>query len=224
MNRTLSFVRLDYLTIKPYLTLRSIVLILVVLAFISFGTGDSSLLIGMLMMYGTIYASYPFAVGDKNGIDTLYATLPLKKSDIVAGRYIFTLYLNVFTGVMSFATSAIIMTFLKKGFDWKETLITILICFFIYSVLEAIQLPIYFKLGYAKAKFFAYLPFAMFPAAIIAVSAFAGKENSMAFLNLTFLWVEENILLTVILAVILWIFLLLSSGLLSFRFYKNREF
>lgn len=224
MSRTLSFARLDYLTIKPYLTLKSIALLLIVIAFVSFGTGESSMLIGMLMMYGTIYASYPFAVGEKNGIDTLYATLPLKKGNIVAGRYIFAIFLNISTGAIAFAVSAILMPVLKKGFNWKEILITVLICLFIFSVLEAIQLPIYFKLGYAKAKFLAYLPLAVFPAAVIAISVVAGKENSLEFLNNVFLWAEGNVLFTVTIAVALWMLLLLSSGLLSYRFYKSRQF
>lgn len=224
MNRTISFAKLDYLTIKPYLTFKNIIIFMIVFAFIGYGTGEPSMLIGMLIMYSTIYASYPFAVGDKNGIDTLYATLPLTKSNIVAGRYIFALTLNILTGVIALAVSAILMTALGKGFDIRETSVTVLICFVIFSILEAAQLPIYFKLGYAKAKFLAYLPLAAFPAAVMAITAYAGASNFLSFIHSMFLWMQENVLFTGILVFIIWLFAMILSVLFSYRFYKKREF
>lgn len=224
MNRTISFIKLDYITIKPYLTLKNILIFLLVFIFIGYGTGEPSTLIGMLMMYSTIYASYPFAMGDKNGIDTLYATIPLKKSNIVAGRYMFTLSLNIVVGAISLAVSAILMAALGKGFDWGETFITILICFTLFSILEAVQLPIYFKLGYAKAKFLAYLPLMAFPAAVVAISTFVGKDSFLPLIESMFSWIQENGLYTIILIAVIWLLIMLFSGLLSCHFYKKREF
>lgn len=224
MNRTLSFAKLDYITIKPYLTLKNMFIFLFLFAFIGYGTGEPTLMISMLMMYSTIYASYPFAVGDKNGIDTLYATLPIAKRNIVMGRYIFSLCLNIIVGVVTLVISAILMTALRKGFDWEETFITILICFALFSILEAVQLPIYFKLGYAKAKFLAYLPLAAFPAAVMALSAFVGKGSFLPFIESMFLWIQINSLLAIILIAIIWVLIMLFSGLLSYGFYKKREF
>jgi len=224
MNRTLSFTKLDYITIKPYLTLKNILIFVLVFAFIGYGTGDSSAMIGMLMMYSTIYASYPFAVGDKNGIDTLYATLPIAKKNIVAGRYIFALCLNVCVCAISLIASAILMTALGKRFSWGETLITILICFAFFSILEALQLPIYFKLGYAKAKFLAYLPLAAFPAAVMVISIFVGKDSFSAFIESMFSWIQANDFYAAAFIVIIWFLIMLFSGLLSYRFYKKRDF
>lgn len=224
MNRTFSFAKLDYLTVKPYLTLKNMLIFLLVFVFIGYGTGEPSTLIGMLMMYSTIYASYPFAVGDRDGIDTLYATLPLKKNNVVAGRYIFALCLNVFVGAIALAVFAILMAILGKGVDWGETIITILICFALFSVLEAVQLPIYFKLGYAKAKFLAYLPLAVFPVAVVAISAYVGKDSMLPFIVSMLSWIQDNGLYAIILTAIIWTLIMLFSGHLSYRFYKKREF
>lgn len=224
MNRTLSFTKLDYLTIKPYLTLKNMLLFVLVFAFIGYGTGEPSMLIGMLMMYGVIYSSYPFAVGDKNGIDTLYATIPLKKSNIVAGRYIFALSLNIIVGAVALAVSAALMIALGKEFNLIETIMTILVCFALFSIVEAVQLPIYFKLGYAKAKFLAYLPLAAFPAAVVAISAFVGKDTLLPFIENMFSWMQENGLYAIILIAVIWVLIMFFSGLLSYHFYKKREF
>ena len=223
MNRTLSFVKLDYLTIKPYLTIKNLLLLLLVFVFIGYGTGESSVLIGMLMMYSMIYASYPFAAEDRNKIGMLYATLPITKNRIVAGRYLFTLGLNAVVGILSFVISALLMTVLKKGFNGEETLTNSLVCFILFSILEAIQLPIYFKFGYMKAKFLVYLPLAAFPAAVIAISTFVGKSNFFPLRERMFLWGREHRLHVAVIALLVWLLAMLCSERLSYRFYRKRE-
>ena len=224
MNKTLSFVRLDCLTIKPYLTFKTLAVLIMVILFVSLGTSETSSPAGILIMYSTIFAAYPLAVGDKSGIDTLYATLPVNKKSIVSGRYIFTQLLNILAGAVSLLASFILSRVLDKGFDFKETLAAISILLFIFSVMQAVQLPIYFKMGYAKAKFLAYLPIALIPLFTLAISSYAGKEASAAFLNRVFLWAGDNVLLSIALIAALWIIIMLCSVLLSYRFYKNREF
>ena len=224
MNKALSFARLDFLTVKPYLTLKNMLILLFLFGFIGYSTGDASKVTGMLLAYGTIYASYPFVIGDKNGTDTLYATLPLKKSDVVAGRYIFAFSLNLCVAVAAFAGAVILAAVLKKNFDAGETLLMILICYMIFSALEAVQLILYFKLGYAKAKFLVYLSFVAFPVAIVATATLMGKEKLMPFAENIFLWVQANRLMAGALIGVTWILIILGSGLLAYRFYRKREF
>ena len=169
MNEILSFAKLDYITIKCYLTFKNLVMFLLIFTFMGYFTGEVAAPIGMMMMYSTIYASYPFAVGDTNGIDTLYATLPITRKNIVIGRYVFALCLNVIVGIIGFVISGFLMVLLGKGYNWKETAIVLLFCFAAFSILEFVQLPIYFKLGYAKAKFLVYLPLVGFPVVVMAV-------------------------------------------------------
>lgn len=224
MNKILAFAKLDFQTVKPYMTIKNLVLSLVIFGFIGYGTGEPHMLIGMLMMYGFIYASYPFAVGDKNGIDALYATLPMTKRHIVFGRYVFALCLNICIAASALAASAVLMGALGKEIMWVEILLTILICFILFSVLEAIQLPIYFRLGYARAKFLAYLPLAVFPAAAVAASAIWGGGGALALVQNVFLWAEENLAAAAVLVSALWVLIMVISAMLSYSFYKKREF
>lgn len=224
MNKTLSFARLDYITIKPYLTLKNLLIFLFVFIFTGYGTGELAVPIVMLMMYSTIYASYPFAVGDKNGIDTLYVTLPIMKNNIVTGRYVFTLCLNLIMSIVAFAISGFLTAVSDKAYSWAETSAIVLSCFALFSIVEAIQLPIYFKLGYAKAKFLAYLPLLAFPAAVMSISAFIGKETLLPLIENIIIWIQENSLFAITLFVLMWILIMLGSWLLSYCFYKKREF
>jgi len=223
MNRTIHFAKLDYLTIKPYMTFKNLIIIVIVMIFFGYSSGPA-MPIGMLMMYSTIYASYPFAVGDKNGIDTLYATLPITRKSIVTGRYIFTISLNLITGLASFALSYLMATIFKKEFIMVEILGTLLLCFAIFTIFEFVQLPIFFKLGYAKAKFLAYLPLLAFSGIVMAVFTMIGKETIVPLTLNIINWIGQNLLLAILIALTIWFILLLTSIMISDKCYNKREF
>lgn len=223
MTKAISFAKLDFLTIKPYLTWKNLAIFTVVFGFIGYGTGNASMAVGMLMMYCTLYVSYPFAVGDKNGLDLLYNVLPITRLHVVVGRYLFVIGLNVMVGSASFAVSTALTLAMQKPFSAGETGFTVFVCFLLFTVLQAIQLPIFFKLGYTKAKLVSFLPLAAFPAFVMVTSSFLGDRWKMAVANLI-TWVQANSLLTWVLALVGWSLLFACSCLLSYQVYRKREF
>ena len=224
MNKVLKFAKLDLLTIKPYMTWKISLLFLAVCAMVGYGTGGTAVIVGMCMMYGVIFSSYPFAVGEKSALDTLYSTLPVSKKQMVAGRYLFSICLILTALILSCILSFIMMRVLGKEFDLATTLISVLVCFLLFSMIEAIQMPIYYKFGYTKAKFLTYLPLMAFPAATIIVSTFVGKNKLMPLVTGALAWIESNMALTAVLGVMLWAGIMLLSAMLSYRLYRKREF
>ena len=224
MRKVLIFARLDLLTIKSYLTWKVMLLFAAVCAAVGYGTGDTAVIVGLCMLYGVIFSSYPFAVGEKSALDTLYITLPVSKKQIVAGRYLFSFCLTLTALALSCILSFILMTVLGKEFDLALTLISALVCFLLFSLIEAIQMPIYYKFGYTKAKFLTHIPLIAFPAATIIVSTLVGKNNLMPLVTNAMAWVEANMALTSIFAVVLWVVIMFSSAALSYRLYRKREF
>ena len=75
MHKALSFAKLDFVTIKPYLTLKNLVILIGVSLIMSWNEGPSPAVSAIVMMFGILYISYPFAVGEQNGIDSLYAMI-----------------------------------------------------------------------------------------------------------------------------------------------------
>jgi ABC-type transport system involved in multi-copper enzyme maturation permease subunit len=199
-------------------------LLALVFSFIGFGTGSTATSIGLLLMYGLIYTTYPFAVGDKNGIDTLYATLPIKKSDVVLGRYLFAVAWNFFIALIAIAVSLVLVTVTSMQMSNIEIVASVFAMFFVFTFIGAIQLPIYFKFGYAKAKFLAYLPLAGFPAAVAVVTALPGEEKAIAWFTEMFLWVEANVYLAIAVAIVFWALIMVVSCGISYLCYRNREF
>ena len=224
MTKVIKFAKLDLLTVKPYLTWKVALLFLAVCAMVGYGTGDTAVVVGMCMIYGVIFSSYPFSVGEKSALDTLYSTLPVSKKQMVAGRYMFSISLTLTALALSCILSFIMMKVLGKEFDLALTLVSALVCFLLFSLIEGIQMPIYYKFGYTKAKFLTYIPLMAFPAATIIVSTLVGKNKLMPLVTDAMAWIEANMILTAILSVVLWAGIMLLSGTLSYRLYRKREF
>jgi len=224
MNKALSFVHLDFITIKSYLTLKNLIIFAAVASIISISLGTSGSAIGILMVYAAFYVGYPFAVGEKNGIDALYTTLSIKRSTVVLGRYLFALFVDLCSGLFAFTFTFATLTIMQRDFNALESLMVLLIMFLIYSILQAIQLPIFFKLGYTKAKFLAYLPFIGLPLITLAFSNFLKNLISLKQIDDFFQWFAANPLIAVLIGIILWFGIMIISYKISLFYYNKRDF
>ncbi len=224
MNRALSFAKLDYITIKPYLTLKNLFLFSIVALFMMITWKNTVSAIAMLMVYSSLYVSYPFAVGDKNGIDALYTSLSINRITVVNGRYLFAFIFNACAGILSFIYSILVSKIMKYDFNLFETVLSTLALFFVFSIVQAIQLPLYFKLGYTKAKFYSYIPFLGLPLIALVLSNFLKDKISINQIADISTWVEANQYITLLIGVIFWLILMIISLQVSQVFYKKREF
>ena len=227
MNKAISFVRLDFLTVKPYLTVKNLCLFVLVALIMLVVNNSAGAAIAMLMAFAALYASYPFAIGDKSNIDVLYTTLSIKRSTVVLGRYLFALILDVIAGVFAIIFSFIVLTAMHKGFDSIQALFTTLVLFILFSIITAVQLPIYFKIGYTKAKFLAYLPFIVFPLVFVVFSNFFSA--SIGFFSLRWIadmleWFAANPPATALIVGAVWFGIMFVSYKASVSVYQKRDF
>ncbi len=161
MNRTFSFIKLDFMTVKPYLKMVYIVL-LIILSLILSLTGNNLYSNGVLMAVPMVYMGDIFSISEKNNMDTLYITLSIKRSTVVFSRYLLMVIFNLFMGIVAFIFSFIMATLSGGSSNFYENGASILTLFLILTI-EAIQLPVYFKIGYSKAQLFAVIAFIIFP-------------------------------------------------------------
>ena len=92
MINILNFIKLDLLTIKPYLTDKRLLIYLALAIMLPYGNNEPTSAIAMMMIFTMLISTYPFAVADQNNLDTLYVALNIKRKDVVIGRY-FTLFI-----------------------------------------------------------------------------------------------------------------------------------
>jgi hypothetical protein len=126
-----------------------------------YGMPSALLVIPLGVLYGAIMSSWPFSVEEKGDLNRLYLTLPVKKSDIVAGRYFFSLVIFMVgiamgTVIMFIVNSSSFPLFVGEKIVISGTLIIILITvtYLLYAILMLCSFPLFFKFGYQKGKFF----------------------------------------------------------------------
>lgn len=218
MSKIGSFLRLDYMTVKPYFKAVNLLIYGAIALFLSLTSGTITSGVGVGIMLCTLFLSYPFVVGEKHNMDALYITLSVSRNAVVAGRYLFTLLLNVCLILGTFVLSS--AGFIVTGFLGLTDNVGVLsrndgflVLAALMLVVQAVQLPIYFKLGYTRAKFISIVPLAVIVAGFFAFTGVAGDSFTIIARTLEYLAVLAILLVIVFV-----------SYKLSVLFYKKREF
>jgi hypothetical protein len=219
-----AFVRLDMMTIKPYMSWKNCLLLMAAGALLAYG-GSPTVTISMLMAVAAIYATYPFAVGEKSNMDVLYATLSIGRQTVVLGRYVFALSLTICTGAFVFVLSVLVAGIKGEAvFDSGalEALFVAFMMFVVCGIVQAIQLPVFFKWGYTKARTASLLSLGILAASAGAALGINDGDARKLFPLLDALESMPGAAIGIIL--IGFIALLAISYGLSMAFYKKREF
>lgn len=225
MSKAISFVRLDFITVKSYLTIKTLVIMIAAPLFMLISTGVSTMSISMFMVFAALYISYPFAIGDKNSMDALYQTLSITRNTVVIGRYLFTLTFDVCAGIIGIVVTYIMAAATQTQISYIEAMLTLLTVFAVVTIIEAFQLPIYFKLGYEKAKFAAYLPFIGVWLVAFAIMKFIPEDVSLPEqIDNIFGWISSNPYIAALMAAVMWFGIMIISYQTSLSYYKKRDF
>jgi hypothetical protein len=122
---------------------------------------------------------------------------------------------------------------MDRGYDVFESLLVVLGMFIVLTIIQAFQLPLFFKLGYSKAKILTYLPLVGIPIVIFVIKglfpfADAVSEGSVDTANAPiadlFGFLADNPVLLVVIVVVVWLAIMFASYRMSLRFYSRREF
>ena len=150
MTGALKMVRLDLFTMKSQLFAY---LTPVISGFLGLYLDNPFIIIAInVAWFSALNASNIFAVQENNKLERLYGSVSIRQKDVVLGRYIF-MFLSA---VLSFLTAVIVscgyMLFHNKTWNTIDILLALGISLVGYSAITGISFPIFFKLGYLKAK------------------------------------------------------------------------
>lgn len=222
MESIKKMVVLDYETIKPYLTPKNLIIFIVLGGFMSYTSNSPVLFSSMAMFVGVLYTSYLFAVGEQNGIDVFYATLPVKRKDVVAGRYAFIFLFSVFLFICATGLAVIMQLLLEQKVDISGAIISTFVVIMVYLLMESFQLPIFFKYGYIKGKNYTYIPlFAFF--ALISVGSTRILKHPRAQAVVENLLKKENLLIVIAALILTTTFCYILSYYIAKKNYIKRE-
>ena len=196
MSNILKSTKLDIALVKPYFKTICFTLLLPIV----FAAINRSLLTGVsfAMCFIAMTTGYTFSITEKNSMDRLFGILPVRKSELVIGRYVVLKVLGETVGVFDIVTAAIAGVFL----------------FALYTVF---QIPGYYKYGSIKGRVFMYIPVAGFLVTLLLLSKMPAIGNSIISV------VESSPILLVFLAVFAIVVMYAVSIFLSIRIMKKKE-
>jgi hypothetical protein len=165
MNKALAFAALDFRLIKPYI--KSMLLFPVLGVILSISLKSTSILETYFMVALLLMISYPFTIGEKNGLDILYGTLPLARRTVVLGRYLFVLALEIVLATSGLLCSWLLSQLVGSAWFISEKMAIVCVSSCVLGIIAAFQYPVYFKFGYTKARLVAQMPLLLVSLAVI---------------------------------------------------------
>lgn len=160
MHNTWKAARLDLALVKPY----GKVICFTLLLPIAFAAINRSLLTGVsfAMCFVAMTTAYPFAVEERSDMARLYGILPVKKRELVLGRYLFVLALGVLALAVSLVVQPVVLRSLGVPVEGRDLIWAAVGGGILFTLYTVFQLPGYYKFGSIKGRVFLYLPVAGF--------------------------------------------------------------
>ena len=153
----------------------------------------------------------------------MYSTLSLERKNVVIGRYIFPLLIETMVIVLLLIFVNIKSNFVPVGMTIDEILIYLSLSFMFVSLIISFQYPLFFKMGYTKARLFTYVP-------LLLVFVFLGILQLLVDkLNIDINWIainqfiKGNLILMIVLSVLIGIVSLVISCMISIKIYGRKD-
>lgn len=215
MNNIWKSAKLDFSLVKPYVKTICFTMVLPIV----FTAVNRSLLTGIsfAMCFIAMTTGYTFSVTEKNSMERLYGILPIRKSDMVIGRYIFIIIMGFTALIFSLAAHPIILTILGETISAFDFINAAAIGIFLFALYTVFQLPGYYKLGSIKGRVFMYIPVAGFLITLLLITKIPVGESKLLFT------VIHSPVLLMLLVIIFVITMYAVSILASIRILKNKE-
>ena len=156
MNNILKSIKLDHDITKSRYTMFIIDIIGVFFAVITKIPIYGALII---MVISTPLAGQYFSVYEKNNLEKLYGILPLRKFEVVTGRYLYALCIIVINGIIAAIVAYSVSIFTNKAMNSLEFLTYLSVGFLYACLMVAVIFPLYFKFSFSKVYVFSNLPF-----------------------------------------------------------------
>jgi len=158
MNRILSATKLDFYAGKNMLRLTAaLAIIAIIVGIVAHGPEYAMF---FTMIFGVTSCGSVFQVHEKSNSDKLYGILPLKKSEMILGRYLYGLIIGLVYIVFAGILGAILWKIMGSSANlttlgyWA----TLGAGFVYFGFAMGVAFPIYFKFSFSKAYVFTMLP------------------------------------------------------------------
>ena len=215
MSNILKSTKLDIALVKPYFKTICFTLLLPIV----FAAINRSLLTGVsfAMCFIAMTTGYTFSITEKNSMDRLFGILPVRKSELVIGRYVFVLAMGLISLIISLIAQPLVLKVLGETVGVFDIVTAAIAGVFLFALYTVFQIPGYYKYGSIKGRVFMYIPVAGFLITLLLITKSPVGESKLLFTVINFP------ILLMLLAVIFVITMYVVSILVSIKILKNKE-
>jgi len=219
MNKAIKALRLDYFTVRSLflvtlgigyviaialsVVVRQPVIAMIVAVIISVYTGGSI-----------------FQVHEKNNCNRLYAVLPLNKTAVVGGRYLYALVIGVINTILAAACSLIISQVIHAAISPLTFWAALSLMFVYYGFATGLSYPLLFAFSFAKASISTMAPWIIIIFILALLSKVPGAFDG---LNSIITYFQNHLFLMPIFGVIIGLILLSVSSVIANAIYTHKE-
>ena len=214
MSNILKATKLDFSLVRPYFKVIGFTMLLP----IAFAAINRSILTGVsfAMCFIAMTTGYTFSITEKNSMERLYGILPVKKSEMVIGRYLFVLALGALALVVSLITQPIVLRLIGETVEKTDIISAAIGGLFLFALYTVFQIPGYYKFGSIKGRVFMYIPVAGFLATLFLLPKIPMENSIITRLS-------NSPVLLIVLVIVLVVVMYAVSILFSIRIMKNKE-
>jgi hypothetical protein len=179
MSAVARMAMLDLRTVAPY-RYQSFVVFAVCLVVL--GNGRPIVIVPTLVLLLTsLVAAYPFVVGDKARLQTLYAVLPVPRRAVLLGHYAWAMACFATTVVVGTALSLVVGWVRSLPFDGDAFVTVLTLSWAIFVINVAVQFPLFIRFGYSRISVLCtFLPLALILVAVsrlhLVITSFASLQ------------------------------------------------
>lgn len=159
----------------------------------------------------------PFLNDERGRLDILYITLPIQRTTVVVGRYIQMVVWFIAAALIGTVTTLVMTAIRGDTLQLSTVLLTISLSFFAAALALAVQLPVFFALGFAKARAAMFIPIIVLAVLCSAVAGLGIQTSNF------FLQAAANPS-TPMFAVVIGVLALFISATIAARIYNSRQF
>lgn len=218
MNRILNATKLEFYAGKSALKMTAALLAIgIVIGVVAHGPMYTML---YTMVFAVTSSGSVFPIHERSHSDKLYGILPLKKFEMIVGRYLYALIIGavyaVIAGILGFVMSRIMNVSLDSFTFWA----TLMLGFIYFSFAVGVSYPIYLKFSFAKAYVFTMLPMYVIAVLLLVLTK---KTNFSSDLHQVMRFFTDNLVLVPIFGILIGLILLAVSALIANLIYTRKE-
>ena len=149
MSNVIASMRLDfYIQNSNYKRVFALGYALAIIVGVLTGTPYATVLIAMII--SAAFTSFVFLVSEKNNLGSLYGTLPLRKSELVLGRYLYALLFGLGNVIAASLLTWVISLVTGKTLAFPDLSAYLCAAFLYFCLFTSIVFPVYLRFGFSK--------------------------------------------------------------------------